>query len=159
MLLVKFSAEDLRILERAKTDPEKLGCFQMVTDRIEQAKTLKAAGKVGVYRVASYSWQAALKQAKEVLDDTLTLPPFPDYRWYQRINGVLRQHAFTDEYTKRLAEYAKEHLLKYRKTIGFDFMICQHERILAGEFNNKIGPNTTGAYVAPDLTTHKLPEE
>ncbi len=157
MLLVRFTAEDLRIIERAKSAPEKEGALTLVNDRIAQSKVLKEFGKSPTVKAQTYGWQLAFKTAKDILGEAVIKPPFPDYRWYQRINGTLREQGFDDDKMRELAEYAKAHLLGRRKTISFDFMVSQHRRILDGEFD------TGGAKDAATLQSPRmgpeLPEE
>jgi hypothetical protein len=158
LLLIKLTADDLRLFERTKTDSEKIGLFSLLQDRIEQAKTLKSFGKTVKEDVEKYGWQKALKCARDIMGDAVTVPPYPDPGWYQRINGVLRQNAFTDEFMTTLTNYCKANLMNGRKTISFDFMVCQHRRILDGEFGaGKAAIVARGQ--RPDVTLYQLPEE
>lgn len=156
MLLVKLSASDVKTIRQAKTDGEFAGIHQMMLDRILQTETLKSFGKAPSVREAYYSWKEALAVCTEVLGEkAVTRPPFPDNTWFVRINGVLRTHRMDEAYVRKLAEYAKANLMRKRPTISFDFLICQHQRILSGEF----GQASTQTNTTPDLTLYKLPEE
>jgi len=159
MLLIKLTADDLRLIERTKSDQEKIGIFSLVQDRIQQAQTLKSFGKTVREDPDRYGWQQALKKAREVLGDAVTIPPYPDNGWYARINGVLRTHGFSDTLMVELAEFAKAYLLSgKRKTVSFDFLVCQHKRVLDGEFGGPNGVQPTKGK-APDLSRYQLPEE
>lgn len=158
MLLIKLTAEDLRLIAKTKTDQEKIGIFALIKGRIDQAEILKSMGKEVKPDKERYGWQQALKCAREVIGDVVTIPPYPDPGWYQRINSVLRTHGFSEEYMTKLSEYAKQNLLHKRPTISFDFLVCQHERIMRGEFGSG-GKAMVYRGQTPDLTLHKLPEE
>lgn len=135
MLLVKFTAADLKLFDRAKSQAEIEGALALVRDRIAQYKLLKEFGKVPSEKAETFGWKHALEVCEEVLGkEGVFKPPFPDYRWFQRINGVLKSHGMGPDRVREIAEYAKENC---RTPISFDFLICQHRRIMDGEFNNK----------------------
>ena len=137
MLLIRLTASDLRLIDKASSEPELQGVRQLVLDRIAQAKVLKEFGKTPAAPEPRYAWKDALSTAKTVLGEAVTKPPFPDYRWFQRINSALKGFGMTDAKVREVAEHALKHLLNHRKTISFDFLICQHQRILAGEFDGQ----------------------
>lgn len=157
MLLVRFSAEDLRTIARAKLPQEKDGVLTLLSDRIEQAKVLKEFGREPTVKPPSFAWQGAFKVAQEVLGDAVKKPPYPDYRWYQRINGIMKANAFDEARVRDLAEYCKVNLLGKRKVISFDFMITQFERILSGEFDSG-GAKDAATLQSPRMGP-ELPEE
>lgn len=155
MLLIKLSAEDIRTIERANTEPELRGIKQLVVDRIATTQTLKEFNKapsVESHRV-SLGWQKAFAVAQEVLGRAgVTMPPFPDNSWYARVGGVIRREGMTEGSVRELAQYCKDNL---RQPTSFDFMICQQHRIRTGEFNvvKRGGRSETAAIELP-----KLPE-
>lgn len=132
MITIKLSAEDERILQRAKTEPELQGARQLVLDRIAQSKLMKEFGRTPKAAEPNFRWKEALAVAKEVLGDNVTFPQLTDYRYYQRINGTIMRDGLDAEYVRGLAEYVRDHL---RQPTKFDFMICQHKRICEGDFD------------------------
>lgn len=135
MLLVRLSASDQRLIERATSLEELKGIRQRMVDLIQQSLVLKELGKTPVVKKQAYNWLEAWKICVEVLGvGGITKPPFPDASWYVRINNVLRTYAMDDDSVRDLATYAKHNL---RSPTSFDFLICQHPRILAGEFGKK----------------------
>jgi len=155
MILIRLSAQDVRTIQGAKLPDELAGVRQMVLDRMEQAKLLKQFGKEPKVRAEDFRWKQALRVAKEVLGDNVTFPKITDYLWYKRVNGAIMHHGMDAEYVRKLAEYGRDHL---RMPIKLDFLITQHTRILAGEFDGQ-----TAAKPAPqtlqEIAGPQLPEE
>lgn len=154
MLAIRISANDERIIAKAVSQAELEGAVQLVKDRIAQAKQLKQFGKTAKSDEPKFGWKEALAIVTEVLGrENVTKPPFPDYRWFQRINGVIRNYGMDEASVRSLAEYAKNNL---RQPTNFDFLICQHRRVLDGEFNNKqVRKNTE---TASNSTTYYIEE-
>lgn len=153
MLLVKLTAEDLRMIRGARSQAEIEGCLALVKDRILAAETLKKFGKEpGPNKSERFRWEAAFKVAYEVLGDRLTKPPYPEYTWFARISSCIKQYGMDADYVRGLAEYARDNV--YGAKLKFEFLICQHERILAGEFNKRPASNppaSTPATFGPEL--------
>lgn len=151
MLLIRLKAEDIRLIERANTEPELRGVRQFLLDKISISKTLKEFSKTpSEPKRVSLGWQKAFAVAQEVLGKAnVTMPPYPDNSWYARVGGVIRREGMTEGSVKDLAEYCRDNL---RQPMSFDFMICQQHRIRTGEFNV--------VKRAPDATIElpKLPE-
>lgn len=154
MLLVRFSAQDLRIIERAQTPGEIQGVIDLVRERVAQSKVLKEFGKTPTLRVEKYRWKEALKSAQEVLGDQVTFPKLTDYMYYQRINRAIMDEGMDHEFVTKLANYVKENM---RLPIKFDFMICQHKRIMEGEFPK--GRETRTPVAMSQQMGPELPEE
>lgn len=157
MLLVKFSAEDLRTIKNARSQGEIEGVLTLVRDRILSADTLKRLGKEpGPNKADRFRWEAAWKVCVEVLGDRVTKPPYPEYTWFSRISSCIKQYGMDEAYVRALAEFARDNV--YGAKIKFEFLICQHERILAGEFNKR-PVNLSGQPVTPTKFGPELPEE
>lgn len=155
MILVKLSAEDLRIIQGAKLQEELLGVRQLVLDRVEQAKLLKEFNKQPTVRSPGFRWKEALEVAREVLGNDVTFPKITDYLWYRRINGAIMHDGLDEAYIHALSEYARDNL---KMPVKFDFLVCQHRRILEGEFNVKtsaqkavVAESTMRAQAGPEL--------
>lgn len=158
MLLLRISAEDERLIGRAKTEQELAGVVQLVRDRLAQSKLLKEMGRTPTARQFKYGWRDALEAARAVLGDQVTVPPFPDDHWYRRITTHVRSYGIDNEKVAAICEYVRANM---RLPIKFEFMICQHERILAGEFD-QANPNKPGGRPkAADKSTFgpELPSE
>ena len=136
MLLIKLSAEDMRIIERASTEAELQGVRRLLLDKISISKTLKEFNKAPSAdepKRVSLGWAKAFEIAREVLGrENVTMPKFPDNSWYARVGGVIRREGMTEGDVRDLAQYCKDNL---RQPTSFDFMICQQHRIRTGEFN------------------------
>lgn len=167
MLVVKFHAADIRTIMGASTTADIEGAIELVRDRIKAAETLKLFGATTApnkfERVGNhgFDWRSAIQTAKEILgQDNVIHPPSPDYTWYRRINSTIKNWNIDAARVVEIAEYVKANM---RLPINFDFMICQHPRILAGEFDatTQRVPRRDGALnpKGPDLGLHKLPEE
>jgi len=151
MLLVKLSANDLRLIERAKSPDELAGAHQLILDRVAQSKVMKEFGRTPTLKVATrYTWQDALRVVKEVWGEgNVRMPPFPDQTWYVRINTQLKRHGNDDFSIKTLAQYAKNNLKG--PSISLDFLIAQQLRILAGEFDAQRRPAEKPGAMGPEL--------
>jgi len=159
MLLIKLSAEDIRTIKQAASPGEFEGVVSLIRDRILRAEVLKSFGKTEVVREKHIGWKEGLHIADRVLGkDNVTRPPFPTYRWFQRINSAMKPYGMDEAYITKLAEYARDHL---RMPVHFDFLICQHQRILSGEFDGqRSGAGRTANTVPPvNPMELKLPEE
>ena len=157
MLLVRLTASDLKIVDRARLPEEFAGVVELVRDRIKQSQILKEFGKTPTLKAPSYTWQDALKVFREVLGQTaVTIPPYPESRWYQKINTALKHHGNDDASIRQIAEYVRQKIV--RKSYSFDFMVCQQMRILAGEFDTApvVKPVTAESMVADHA---RLPED
>lgn len=149
MLLVKLSAQDQRLIERANTEPELQGIRRLILDKIAISQTLKEFNKApSIEQRKSLGWARAWEVTKEVLGQgNVTMPPFPDNSWYARVGGVIRRECMTEDSVREMAEYCRDNL---RKPVSFDFMICQQHRIRTGEFNVAKRPTDT-AIKLPEL--------
>lgn len=152
-ILVKLSAQDVRILRGAKSPAELAGAVQLLRDRIDSAEALKALGKPVTIRARTYKWQEAWETAHSVLGDRLTRPPFPDGTWFRRINSTIRNWALDDEKVRAVAEHVRDHTRP--GSTSFDWLICQHPRIMAGEYDVAKRAEPAQALVA----SCALPEE
>lgn len=144
MITVRISATDERTIRGAETLDEFKGLQQLLIERIEQSRALSAFRKSvpSEKKEKPFTWREAIAIAREVLGDNLTVPPFPDSTWYQRIYRNMKHYGMTEEYVRKLAEHARDSM---RLPIKLDFMIGQHERILAGEWDaNKPVPARMG---------------
>lgn len=155
MMLIKLTAEDVRLVRGAQTDSEARGVVQRVKELILQTETLNSFGKTPKLRAAGYGWRAAYTTMCEVLgEDKVTKPPFPDSTWFITINNAMARYKMGEPEVRALAEYVRDHL---GGSNSFDFLIRQHHRILTGEFDRK-GPGAKKV-AGPDLSLHQLPEE
>lgn len=161
MLTIKISAADQRIIERAQSLPELEGVRSMIMDHIAAAKLLQEMGRaVPVERPKAFSWGQAWDICEAILGKgSLTRPPFPTNSWYARISGYIKRAGMDEGYVTSLAKHAEEHL---RKPISFDFLICQHERILAGGYDGQKdkpdgNPDRTAKRIRASVP--KLPDE
>lgn len=157
MILVRISAEDERIVRGAKSLVELQGAQALIVERIEQARALRAFKKAEPVekKDATFGWKQALEIVKRELDNNVTVPPYPDRQWYQRLSTTIRTYAMDEEYVTKLARHAKANL---RLPIKFDFLISQHARVLAGEWDRGAAP------AAPQVSTagwlkDRLPNE
>lgn len=138
MLLIKLSAEDLRMLKAARSPAEFEGLITLVRERIQEAEVLKSFGKLpGPNKSeARIRWDAAWRICKEILGDNVYKPPAPEYRWFQRIAGSIRTNQMDEEYVRRLAEYVKVHIPGKN---AFHFIMVYAEGILAGAYDKVTG--------------------
>lgn len=149
MLLIKLTAEDLRTIDRARTPQEIDGVVTLVREAVRASEYLRSLGKEPELRVDKFNWQQAVRVLEDALGKgNLLRPPFPDSGWFAKIKAVLQGYQMDEKRVRELGEYARAHL---RMPIHMMFLIQQHERILAGQFDQKSS--------GPDLTLHKLPEE
>lgn len=134
MITVRISATDERTIRGAETLDEFKGLQQLLLERLEQARALSAFRKAEPTekKETAFSWKGAVAVCREVLGDSMTMPPFPDATWYQRVYRTMKHYGMTEEYVRRLANHA---LTNMRLPIKLDFLIGQHERILAGEWD------------------------
>jgi hypothetical protein len=139
MITVRISATDERTIRGAETLDEFKGLQQLLLERLEQSRALSAFRKSEPVekKEKAFGWRAAISVCREVLGDNLTVPPFPDSTWYQRIYRTMKHYGMTEDYVRRLAEHARDCM---RLPIKLDFMIGQHERILAGEWDTGKAP-------------------
>lgn len=146
MVIVKLFAGDIRILQSAKTEPELRGAVNMILTKVEEAEALRSLGKtvVPTKRQSRYTWKQGFDFARTILGDNVTMPPFPDGTWYERTNRCMREFGIDEDYVRRLAEHARDHM---RMPIKFQFLVGQPERILAGEWD--IRKPSVGSRSAP----------
>ena len=161
MITIKLSADNVRLLKGAKSEAEVRGALEMVLERLLQAESAKLFKAEPASKAASkkYNWRVAKEIMSRVLGDDLKAPPFPDPIWYQRVHRTLKQYDFNEEKLLELAEYAKTHL---KPPYSMDFLICAHERILAGHFDSQSrrGANANTTYTISGWRENsKLPEE
>lgn len=164
MISIKLSADNVRLLRGAKTAPELRGAVDLVLERLEQAEAVRLLGKETRATMATkaaskrYNWRVAKEVMGRVLGDQLRAPPFPEPLWYQRVHRAMKQYDLNEEKLLEIAEYAKEHL---KPPYSLDFLVCAHERVLAGNFDSKArkGSSTDIAYMVNNWRQNKLPEE
>lgn len=163
MIAIKLSVEDIRCIKAAELKEELEGVKALILERLEQAETMAAFKKSVTPKIqqqtglrsAAYQWKEALATAREVLGSMgVTVPPYPLKEWYSRLNAHMRQYGIGEEEVRKLAEYVKANM---KLPIKLDFMIRQHERILAGEW---AAPQIT--HFAPtriNIMANKLPDD
>lgn len=163
MIKIKISADNERLLQKAKTESELRGAVDLILERVSQAKASAVFGKEPApaerEQLKRYNWRTAKEVLGRVLGDQLRHPPFPDPIWYQRIHRTLKTYDMTEEKLTELAEYAKDRL---KPPYSLDFLVCQHERILAGNFDTggKRGAGASGSSgVLDGWRKNVLPEE
>jgi hypothetical protein len=135
VVIVRISATDERTIKGAESVSELKGMRELLLERIEQARALLAFRKAEPKekKEEAFSWKQAVAVAREVLGDNMTMPPFPDASWYQRLYRTIKHYGMDEAYVRKLAEHARDHM---RLPIKLDFMIGQHQRILAGEWDS-----------------------
>lgn len=163
MIIVKFTADNVRLLKKAASEAELRGVVDLVLERIAQAEQMRVFGKeptAGKKKErARYNWRTAKEVLGRVLGDNLKSPPFPDPIWYQRVHRGMMLNDLTEEKLTKLAEHARDHL---RPPYSLDFLIGQYERILAGVYDAgaKRGSSTDGTYLINSWRKNNaLPEE
>lgn len=157
MIAIKLSADNVRLIRAAKSEPELRGAIDLVLERLDQAETLKKLGKeVQLKAEKKYNWTQARDVMGAVLGADLKYPPFPDPIWYQRVHRNMKMHDMGEKELTELAEYAKANL---RPPYSLDFLVSQRDRILLGNFDKapKKGANTDASYLLANW--NKLPEE
>lgn len=130
MLLVKFTAKDLRTIETA----EPAEVVSLVKACIEDANRQKQ-NKVehdNHTRKTMYLWREARDDLKAVLGDKLIVPPYPDTAWYANINKAIKEQGMDTAYVTNLAHYVKANL---NAPYSMDFIIRQHARVLGGAWS------------------------
>lgn len=134
MIQVRISATDERTIKGAESLDELKGLQQLLLERIEQARALLVFRKSEPkeQKEKAFGWKDAISVSREILGDNLTVPPFPDSTWYQRIYRTMKHYGMGEDYVRKLATHARDCM---RLPIKLDFMIGQHERILAGEWD------------------------
>lgn len=143
MLNVRLRAADLKMVDKATTPGEIAGVFELLKVRILESQTLKEFSKAPNITEAKFGWKDAATILQGILGDSLRYPPHPDRMWYIKLNRTIEGHGLDAEYIRTLGEYCKANL---RPSYSLEFLITQHLRILAGDFNNKIG-NAYGSTV------------
>lgn len=156
MIIIRLSAEDEKLITRAQALGELQGIRQLVLDRCAQSRLMKEMGTEPKMRNDKFRWKEALAVAKEVLGDDVTFPKITDYRWYQRVNGAIMHDGMDAEFVMKLSTYAKEHM---RMPIKFEFMICMHDRIMKGEYDNQKSKLEGVASVVASSLGPELPAE
>lgn len=140
MVIIRLTAEDERCIQGAATLDELQGMRELIKLRIEQSRTLRAfrqAEKVPDTSDrevgAPFTWKAALPIVEEVLGKQhVVVPPYPDRAWYVRITTTMKQYRMDEAYIRKLAAHARDHMMM---PIKFEFLVTQHHRILAGEWD------------------------
>ena len=159
MITVKFSADNVRLFQKARSEAELRGAVDLVLERIKQAETARTFGKPVKGPPLRVSWKKAREILEGALGEQLKAPPFPDPIWYQRVGRALRQYGIDETKLLEIASYVKDHL---KPPYSMDFIICQHERILSGEFDStspRRGSSTGAAYIIPNWRKNVLPED
>lgn len=134
MLGIRLRAADLKMIEKAGSPEELAGCIDLIKVRIEEARTLAEFKKSPKITESRFGWKDAATVLHGILGDSLRYPPHPDRAWYVRLQRTIDGHGLDADYVKTLGEYAKANL---KPSYSLDFLITQHLRILAGDFNNK----------------------
>lgn len=127
MLLVKFTAKDLRTIETATPESVVSLVKTCIADALRQKQT-KVEHDPGV-RKTMYLWREARDDLKAVLGDKLIVPPYPDTSWYANVNKAIKEQGMDTAYVTSLANYVKANL---NAPYSMDFVIRQHARILGG---------------------------
>lgn len=134
MLAIRLRAADLRMIEKATTPGEIAGVFDLLKVRIEESKTLAEFKKAPDIKESRFGWKDAATVLHGILGDALRYPPHPDRQWYIRLQRTIDGHGLDAEYVQKLGEHAKAHL---KPSYSLDFLITQHLRILAGDYDNQ----------------------
>lgn len=133
MLLVKFTAADLRLIEYGKDHDNDHSVLTMVRERVREAEQEKKE----IIQTYGYTFREAIKDLRSVLGDSLIIPPKPDKEWYARVGKAIREYQMDEAYVKALAHYVKSNL---NPPYDMQFIITQHVRIKSGNFDAKKGP-------------------
>ena len=163
MITIKLSADNLRLLRAVKTETELRGAVDLVLERVAQAEQLRVFGREPTPAEkrshGKYNWKVAVEVMGRVLGKDLKYPPFPDPIWYQRVGRGMKMYDLNEEKLVALAEYARDNL---NPPHSLDFLVNQHERILAGDYNRGVrrGASSDATYLVNNWRKNNtLPEE
>lgn len=131
MLQIKISADNERLLNRAKTEGELRGAVDMVLERIVQAKAAKEFKKAPASGAGSspYYWRNVVDTLRATLGDDLRIPPFPDTAYYQTVYRYAKMYDLQGEKLQALATKVKETM---KAPFDLRFILANNERIMAG---------------------------
>lgn len=165
MISINLKVDQVRLLRNAKTEAELRGVVDLVLEKIEQAEVLRdfkraseaAPKSEGPSGPRITPWKRAKDVMGQILGDDLKVPPFPDRGWFMRVNRYIKLYGLDDEKLTKLAEFAKENM---RPPYSLDFLVSQHERILAGNYNRNArrGAASTTPYYVPNWKQADLPQ-
>lgn len=135
MIKIKISADNERLLQRAKTEGELRGAVDLILERIGQAKAEKAFEKPTAQSEGSspYYWKTVVAGLREVLGDDVRVPPYPDRIWIASTSRFAKMYGLEGEALTKLATAVKESTLKPPYDVRFLLQNC--ERILAGTYS------------------------
>lgn len=158
MVDIKLTADNLRMLEAASTDDERRGCIELILERARQAKSARSFGGKGARGKSTdlSVWKSVRDVMKEVLGDNLKVPPYPDGTWIRKVYYAVTNAGMDEEYLKRLATHAKEHM---RSPIEMQFLVCMHERVLQGEWDINKGGTAPPSMREIWAQNQKMPED
>jgi hypothetical protein len=132
MIKIKISADNERLLNKAKTEGELRGAVDLILERIAQSKAdglLKKVDDDSTSAGSPYAAKKVLATLRDSLGDDLRVPPFPDATYYQYL---FRQAKINDLQGDRLIALAQK--VKETMKPPFDprFMLQAYDRIMAG---------------------------
>lgn len=163
MIKIKLSAQDVRTIRGAESLAELQGIRSILLTRIAEFERERAAASEkakGSLAGGLPNWKQARAVLEGVLGTDLKAPPFPDPIWYQRVHRAIKMYGIDHDKLKEIAEYVKAHL---KPPYSMDFIVCQHERILAGNYDSQVakrGASSDATYLVNNWRkNNSLPEE
>lgn len=156
MVVLKLSASDVRLMRAAATPAEHASMVELIVRKIDRFEADRKAGiPLKETKLPPFTWKQAYETACSVLGkQNVTMPPFPDATWYQRMARALKLFGITEASMTQLAEYARDHM---RLPIQLGFLVGQCERVLAGEWDVKKPRSSPAPPFAPPIPS--LPDD
>lgn len=156
---VKLLVADIRLLEKAKTEPELRGCVDLMLSRIEQAKVAKEfAPKKLASESTHFSARSFIELFKELMGDKVTIPPFPEPNYFISINKHLKAWGMNEVYARELAAKC---LATLKPPYQLSWIVYNHDRIMRDGITNQVGHKKLAAgtawHGAPTFLADKLP--
>lgn len=136
MIQVKISAENERLIRKAKTEAELRGAVDLVIELLAQAentRTAKKANRATNFGDSPYNWKKVITALRDTLGDDLFVPPYPDSQYCQTIYRHAKMNNLDADAIKRLAEKVKESTLK--PPVSALFAVSNAARILGGAYD------------------------
>lgn len=154
MITIKISADNERLINNAQTESELRGVREMILERIEQSKAVKAASKAELANPKEpnpYNWREVVSALRDWFGpDDLIHPESPDPIWYQSVQRNAKMHRLDREGVGRLARAVMESYLK--PPFKVQWLVYNADAIIAGKYKKGAPPVKPGRY-SPDYSS------
>lgn len=160
MITIKISADNERLINNAQTEAELRGVRELILERIEQSKAVKAASKrdVSVAKEASpYNWREVVSSLRDwFAPEELIFPESPDPAWYTTVQRYAKMHKLDRAGVGRLAQAIMESYL--RPPFRVQWLVWNADSILAGKYKKGTPPMKPNRYSPDYSSTSRTPQ-